>query len=747
MKMKRIISAALALFIAVPAIFAGTVSGVVNSAKGGVPGVVVTDGYSFAKTDANGKYSLKLNGAARFVHIVTPGDYNPPYTQGTPEFYLEVDKGTKSYDFYLNKVEGNPQKYVLVAIADPQTQTDRHFERFRTESLPDIAKTAQEFKAKGYNVKGICLGDIAWDTLSFMPRYKKEMAKIGFPFYPVIGNHDHDLNVSDDIESAHMYNRYFGPEYYAFNAGNQYYIVLDNIVYNGKKDYYAEVSKVQMKWLEGYVKYLPAGAEVYIAMHSPFNNIVMKDEMRNGSGLLNLFKGFRVTFLTGHTHINSGFEVREGVREYNVASVGGAWWTADFSKDGTPCGYQVLKFDGKFTDSYYKSTGKEPGYQFELYPMGTFAKKSNSIVAKIWDWNPSWKVEWFEDGKYMGSMEQFDAKDPDYQRYLEVRRKEGKKEVGEYKRPLTSFFYFAATPGVFSKEAEVVVTDQFGNKYSGKIALNDVDIQAHRGGIGLMPENTIPAMINAIKLGVNTLEMDLNISKDRKVVVSHDPYMNYKFVTKPDGTFISQEETKEYKLYNMTYDSIRKFDTGMKPHPDFKGQKKLRTYKPLISELIDSVENFVKKKGYSPMRYNIEIKSSVTNDNLFSPVYNEFADLAIEVLLSKNLGDRLVVQCFDVRTLNYLHNKYSGVRLSYLVDKNAGKFEDFMSQINFTPEYLSPHYSLVDEELVSKCRALGIKIVPWTVDKPEDIQRILGLKVDAIISNYPDRVIDLVRKY
>jgi glycerophosphoryl diester phosphodiesterase len=94
-----------------------------------------------------------------------------------------------------------------------------------------------------------------------------------------------------------------------------------------------------------------------------------------------------------------------------------------------------------------------------------------------------------------------------------------------------------------------------------------------------------------------------------------------------------------------------------------------------------------------------------------------------------------------------MHEKYPEFILSYLVDAKAGEFDAFMEKLKFVPQWLSPHFSITDESLVQKCREKGMKIVPWTVDKPEDIKRILDLKVDAIISNYPDRVLQQTRGF
>jgi glycerophosphoryl diester phosphodiesterase len=107
------------------------------------------------------------------------------------------------------------------------------------------------------------------------------------------------------------------------------------------------------------------------------------------------------------------------------------------------------------------------------------------------------------------------------------------------------------------------------------------DLQGHRGCRGLMPENTIPAMLKAIDLGVTTLEMDVVITKDNKVVVSHEPWMEKEITTKPDGSFINTTvESMEFNIYKMNYDEVVKYDVGMKPHPRFPNQQKMKVVKP-----------------------------------------------------------------------------------------------------------------------------------------------------------------------
>ena len=272
----------------------------------------------------------------------------------------------------------------------------------------------------------------------------------------------------------------------------------------------------------------------------------------------------------------------------------------------------------------------------------------------------------------------------------------------------------------------------------------NIDLQAHRGGAGLMPENTISAMRNAIDLGVNTLEFDLHVSSDGQVVVSHDPYFHPRYSTRPDGSLVQPDDPKEY-LYTMPYDSIIRYDVGLRPVERWPRQKKLAEVKPLASDLIDFAESYAEEKGRAPMNYNIEIKSvDAEGEGTLWPEYQEFCDICIPLLLSKNLGGRLIVQTFDPRSMEYIHEQWPEVILSYLTEGQSD-IEEIMAGLSFTPQWWSPNYEVVTPENVAWCHERGIKVVPWTVDDPAEIRRCARCGVDAIISNYPDRLILIIR--
>jgi len=118
--------------------------------------------------------------------------------------------------------------------------------------------------------------------------------------------------------------------------------------------------------------------------------------------------------------------------------------------------------------------------------------------------------------------------------------------------------------------------------------------EGHRGGTGLAPENTIPAMISGVEAGANVIEMDVYTSKDGKVIITHDPHINWRISLTKEGKEITEEEAKKYPVHHMNYDDIRAFDVGSKNYPAFPDQKKIKTYIPLLGELIDSVEQFTR---------------------------------------------------------------------------------------------------------------------------------------------------------
>ncbi|WP_375446184.1 glycerophosphodiester phosphodiesterase family protein [uncultured Fibrella sp.] len=271
----------------------------------------------------------------------------------------------------------------------------------------------------------------------------------------------------------------------------------------------------------------------------------------------------------------------------------------------------------------------------------------------------------------------------------------------------------------------------------GLQAQGTFDRQGHRGCRGLMPENTVAAMKKALDLGVQTLELDVVISKDKQVVVSHDTYMASTITLKPDGTPVTAAEEKTINLYQLSYADIKKYDVGTKPHPQFKEQQKFSVYKPLLSTLLDSVEAYAKSKGMPLPKYNVEIKSSPETDGVYHPAPPEFVDLVMAICQPRKLGKRLNIQSFDARPLQVLHQKYPAVILAYLT-ANTKSVAENLTTLGFTPQIYSPYYKTVTAETVKTCHQQGMSIIPWTVNTKAEIDQLIQLGVNGIITDYPN---------
>ncbi len=269
------------------------------------------------------------------------------------------------------------------------------------------------------------------------------------------------------------------------------------------------------------------------------------------------------------------------------------------------------------------------------------------------------------------------------------------------------------------------------------------DIHGHRGCRGLLPENTIPAFLKATELGCDFLELDVVLSKDGQVVISHEPWMDHLICLTPDGDPIALEDERRHNLYSMTVAEIQRYDCGSIEHPDFPDQDQRKTYKPTLRELLELVDEHALLSGVAPPSFNIEIKSDPALYGTFQPQPVPFAHAVIETIDSLGLAERCIIQSFDPAVLEAVHAERDDLPLALLVE-NATNLNTALSQLTFKPTIFSPHFSMADSTLLSALRQKEIDLVVWTVNEATDIKRMLDLGVDGIISDYPDRVISLM---
>lgn len=267
--------------------------------------------------------------------------------------------------------------------------------------------------------------------------------------------------------------------------------------------------------------------------------------------------------------------------------------------------------------------------------------------------------------------------------------------------------------------------------------LPDFDFEGHRGARGLLPENTIPSFLKALEFGVTTLEMDVVITKDHQVVLSHEPYLSSEICSKPDGSPITPSEERATNIYQMTYAELSRYDCGKRGHERFPEQKPLPATKPLLRDVIKAVENARAEKNLPPVFYNIETKLTREGDGVFHPRPDEFARLVYEEVKRNGALDRAIFQSFDERSLEALRRIDPDVYFCLLVDNQDG-LEKNLARLSFAPQIYSPHYKLVTPDLIEAAHRRGMKVIVWTVNALDEMKALKAMGVDGIITDYPN---------
>ena len=467
--MKKLIVSIFLMASAVAGAMAENIKGTVRTTEGEpLAGVVVSDGLNTVQTDSKGRFEMDADADSRFVFISTPSGYVSATLKGETLFYKEIKRRVKSYDFVVERNPMDDSRHNLIVIADPQLS--------ERDELPELQKHSDDITAfvkqmDGDYTFGICLGDIVgWDH-SIYPEYNKIMDDAGIDYRYVIGNHDMTNYGRSHETSMTDYQNMYGPAWYSFNVGKVHYVVLNDNFFIGRDWYYiGYLDERQLRWLEEDLSYVPKGSKVAVCMHIPttldksdrdaFRSDLMLDNLCNKPALYAMLKPYDALILSGHMHTADYEQIDDNITEINVAGLCGAWWCGEVCIDGSPAGYKVLDIDGEDVEWIYKGCGHPLDYQMKVYTDNP--DYPGMIVANVWDYDPMWKVEYFEDGKKVGDMERFKAQDP--------LAKELYKDPSSLKR---TWVYAAPTENMFKApisegagKLEVRVTDRFGRIYS-----------------------------------------------------------------------------------------------------------------------------------------------------------------------------------------------------------------------------------------------------------------------------------------
>ena len=268
------------------------------------------------------------------------------------------------------------------------------------------------------------------------------------------------------------------------------------------------------------------------------------------------------------------------------------------------------------------------------------------------------------------------------------------------------------------------------------------EVHGHRGCRGLRPENTLPGFLHALALGVDVIEMDVVISADNQVVVSHEPWLNPSICLGPDGKAIGPNATRHFNLYQMPYAEIRRCDCGTLQHPGFPEQVPAPTCKPLLSEVFTTLEAACRRLNRKPVGYSVEIKCSPEGDTTFHPRPPEFLRLVLAELQAAQVSSRTTILSFDARILRLVRQHPSQLATCLLVEDGL-PWGVSIRKLGFVPGTFGPDFSTATEDAVRGLREEfpGLRLVPWTVNELYDMQRLQAMGVEGMTTDYPNRLL------
>lgn len=460
-----------------------TVYGVVSTADGPVPGVVVSDGVEVTVTNEQGIYQLQSDKEWGYVFISVPAGYEVPAEGVLPQFYkmMKGDASTaERVDFSLTAVDGQDDYKVLVL-------GDMHLAN-RTGDLKQFMEFTSDLNAyralhQQEKMYAIALGDMTWDLYWYsnsyaLPEYLNTINSQvkGLQIFHTIGNHDYDYKATNDRDAESRFMDYIAPTYYSFNLGKVHYVVLDDIDcsnYDGttSRDYEKRVSAGQLSWLAKDLSHVDKSVPLVVVMHaqvfypSQTDGFKVDHDAVNTTQLLNVLDGYKVHFITGHTHMNYNVTPDDAVTggrevyEHNTGAICGSWWWSGYltpgvhlSPDGTPGGYAIWSVNGTDMEWMYKATGWTEDYQFRSYdlnnvhfsladvpqmPAGVPASvkkeymkyvdaypenQDNEVLINVWNWNPLWTLKVTDENGNTLTPEEVWAYDPLHVAAMSVKR-------------------------------------------------------------------------------------------------------------------------------------------------------------------------------------------------------------------------------------------------------------------------------------------------------------------------------------
>lgn len=445
------------LFISILSFAQSTISGYVyedlnkNSKKDrrekGIARVSVTNGIDVVQTDSMGRYTLPI-GEDQIIAVIKPSEYEFPKNElNLPQFYY-IHKPAGSPELKYKGVDptgdlpkelnfglfhsGLEMNFTALVFGDPQPYNLTEVEFFDKGVVSEVIGIN--------NVRfGMSLGDLVGDDLSLFKPYQKSIAKVGIPWYNVIGNHDLNFDVKNDEHSDETFEAHFGPANYAFNYGKVHFIVLDDILYPDPRirgGYWGGFRDDQLAFVKNDLAFVPKDHLIVIALHIPiFEEGYESFRISDRDSLFDLLKEFPNTLsLSAHTHLqrHDFFHEKDGWKQekphhhYNVGTTSGDWYRGKLNengipvsrmRDGTPKGYAFLDFKGNNYELRYKVADQDSSFQMEIFAPKVIekdARTSAGIFVNFFIGNEKSALRYRINGGDWNEMRYLEEYDPVY---------------------------------------------------------------------------------------------------------------------------------------------------------------------------------------------------------------------------------------------------------------------------------------------------------------------------------------------
>lgn len=267
-------------------------------------------------------------------------------------------------------------------------------------------------------------------------------------------------------------------------------------------------------------------------------------------------------------------------------------------------------------------------------------------------------------------------------------------------------------------------------------------VVGHRGARGIEPENTLRAFEEALESGAKGLEMDLYMTRDGKVVVTHNPDISPDLCLSPDGTPL-QQQGERLKIYQLNYKQIKPFDCGSPENEDFPAQENTEAHIPLLGDVLTTAGHY--SSTQTPLTYLLEIKSGPETDGRQHPAPHFFVQQVLETVAREGAEKEAVIIGFDKRVLRETRKQNKNIRTGLSIAE-LSKLDKELEELGFIPDILCPLHKNIDSAFLEKAWNKGMQVIAWTVNEPEDQQRIIDLQVDGLITDFPDRALKLIQE-